>query len=84
LRTQTGPFPETEREFQQLLGELRVLPVPDLEGRLVKAGFAAQPQGPDAMCCQQCMYYLSNRRWCDLPELALPVEAQWWCRLWRI
>jgi hypothetical protein len=23
-------------------------------------------------------------RWCDLPELAVKVEPDWWCRPWRI
>jgi hypothetical protein len=30
------------------------------------------------------MYFLVHRKWCDLPELSVPVEAEWWCRLWRI
>jgi hypothetical protein len=25
-----------------------------------------------------------HRRFCELPELMLPVEPQWSCRLWRI
>ena len=32
----------------------------------------------------ECTYYLVHRRWCDLPELDLPAEPDWWCRLWRI
>ena len=84
LRTQTEPFPETEKEFTQLLAELRALPTADLEQKLVLSGFTDKPFGPDSMRCQECMYYLVHRRWCDLPELAVPVEADWWCRLWRI
>jgi len=84
LRTETEPFPETEKEFTQLLAELRALPTEDLETKLVKSGFTLQPFGPDRMRCQECMYYLVHRRWCDLPELSVPVEADWWCRLWRI
>jgi len=34
--------------------------------------------GPDQMRCQECMYYLVHRKWCDLPELAVPVEADWY------
>jgi hypothetical protein len=30
------------------------------------------------------MYYLIRRRHCALPELDLPVEPDWSCRLWRI
>ena len=84
LRTETEPFPETEKEFTQLLAELRALPQEDLETKLVKSGFTDKPFGPDRMRCQECMYYLVHRRWCDLPELSVPVEADWWCRLWRI
>jgi hypothetical protein len=84
LKTQTEPFPETEREFGNLLAELRAMRTDDLEGKLVLSGFTDTPYGPDQMRCQECMYYLVHRKWCDLPELAVPVEPNWWCRLWRI
>src|SRR5271156_2807876 len=84
LVTQTEPFPETDREFGDLLGGLRELPPDDLETKLGLSGFADHPYGPDQMRCQECMYYLVHRKWCDLPELAVPVEADWYCRLWRI
>ncbi len=84
LQTQTEPFPETDKEFGQLLTQLRGLPPDELEAKLVISGFTDKPYGPDQMRCQECMYYLVHRKWCDLPELALPVEADWWCRLWRI
>jgi hypothetical protein len=84
LQTQTEPFPETDREFGQLLAELRELPEQDLQAKLVLSGFVDKPYGPDQMRCQECMYYLVHRKWCDLPELAVPVEPDWWCRLWRI
>ena len=84
LQTQTEPFPETDKEFGQLLAEVRELAPDDLKGKLVLTGFADKPYGPDQMRCQECMYYLVHRKWCDLPELAVPVEPDWWCRLWRI
>jgi hypothetical protein len=84
LKTQTEPFPETQREFSSLLAELRYLSRADLAGRLVLSGFADRPYGSDQMRCQECMYYLVHRKWCDLPELAVPVEPDWYCRLWRI
>jgi hypothetical protein len=84
LVTQTEPFPETEREFSLLLAQLRRLRAEDLRAKLVISGFTDKPYGPDQMRCQECMYYLVHRRWCDLPELSVPVEADWWCRLWRI
>jgi hypothetical protein len=84
LATQVEPFPETDREFGDILLKLRELDPKDLESKLVIGGFVNHPYGPDKQRCMECMYYLVHRRWCDLPELAVPVEPDWWCRLWRI
>jgi hypothetical protein len=84
LKTQTEPFPENDRAFAAICAELARLKPDDLEGKLVIGGFTDKPYGPDQMRCQECMYYLVHRKWCDLPELAVPVEPDWWCRLWRI
>lgn len=84
LSTQTEPFPETEREFAQILDELRALEPGDLTTKMVISGFVDRPYGPDKQRCMECMYYLVHRQWCDLPELAVPVDPNWWCRLWRI
>jgi hypothetical protein len=84
LETQVEPFPETDKEFANILLELRKLPPGDLKGKLVIAGFVDHPWGPEQQRCMECMYFLVHRKWCDLPELAVPVEADWWCRLWRI
>lgn len=84
LVTQTEPFPETEKEFAKILDELRELPPDDLESKLIISGFVDHPYGEDEQRCLECMYYLVHRKWCDLPELAVPVKPEWWCRLWRI
>jgi hypothetical protein len=84
LATQVEPFPETEKEFGDILAELRGLAPDELEQKLVIGGFVDHPYGPERQRCMECMYYLVHRRWCDLPELAVPVEPEWWCRLWRI
>lgn len=84
LRTQLDPFPETDREFSKILDELRELNVNDLRQKLVISGWKLSPHGEDEMRCQECMYFLVHKRWCDLPELDLPAEPEWWCRLWRI
>ena len=84
LETQTEPFPETAAEFAKILDQLRELDEDDLEGRLVIGGFTDHPYGPDQMRCQECIYFLVHRKWCDLPELSVPVEPEWWCRLWKI
>ena len=84
LETQKEPFPETNKEFSEILSELRQLPPDDLKAKLVVSGFVDHPYGSDQQRCLECMYYLVHRKWCDLPELAVPVEPDWWCRLWRI
>lgn len=84
LETQVEPFPETAVEFARILDELRALEPDDLKGRLVIGGFADEPYGPDEMRCQECIYFLVHRKWCDLPELSVPVEPNWYCRLWKI
>ena len=84
LVTEVEPFPETTVEFSKLLDELRVLSADELRAKLVISGWLLTPYGEDQMRCQECMYFLVHRRWCDLPELNLPAKADWWCRLWRI
>ncbi len=84
LETQTEPFPEDHVQFESILKEVRELDSDDLESKLVVTGFVDHPYGEDDQRCLECMYYLVHRKWCDLPELAVPVEPEWWCRLWRI
>ncbi len=84
LETQTGPFPEDNHQFENILKELRELGPDELEKKLDISGFVDHPFGEDDQRCLECMYYLVHRKWCDLPELAVPVEPEWWCRLWRI
>lgn len=84
LETEVEPFPETEKEFAEIVGRLRALPPDDLKGKLVISGFLDHPWGPDKWRCMECINFLVNRKWCDLPELSVPVEPDWFCRLWRI
>ncbi len=84
LETKVEPFPETNKEFAAVLQELRGLSADELREKLVVSGWKLEPHGEDEMRCQECMYYLFHKRWCDLPELSLPAEPDWWCRLWRI
>ncbi len=84
LKTQTEPFPEDNKEFADILEELRGLSADQLREKLVISGWLLKPYGEDEMRCQECMYFLFHKRWCDLPELMLPAEPDWWCRLWRI
>jgi hypothetical protein len=84
LQTEVEPFPPTEREFGEIVNRLRALPADDLKGKLIVGGFMDHPYGPENWRCADCIYYLANRKWCDLPELAVPVEPDWYCRLWRM
>jgi hypothetical protein len=86
LKTETEPFPETEKEFAEILTRLRQIEPgeDDLKRKLVISGFVNHPYGPEQQRCMECMYFLVHRKWCDLPELSVPVDADWWCRLWRI
>ena len=84
LKTLVEPFPETDKEFAAILDELRPLSPDQLRAKLVISGWLLKPYGEEEMRCQECMYFLVHKRWCDLPELSLPAEPDWWCRLWRI
>ena len=86
LRTQTLPFPRTQLEFKAIIDQLVELAPQDLIGRLDIGGFADHPIQVDDLDlrCKECIYFLPNRRWCDLPELPVPVEEDWYCRLWKV
>jgi hypothetical protein len=84
LKTQVEPFPENDKEVAEILVKLRQLNPGDLQSKLVISGFVDHPYGSDQQRCMECMYFLVKRQWCDLPELAVPVQPDWWCRLWRI
>lgn len=84
LETQVEPFPPTEKEFGEIVAEIRKLPPDDIEAKLVIGGFIDHPYGPANWSCADCIYFLAKRKWCDLPELAVPVESDWYCRLWRM
>lgn len=82
LKTQIGPVPETLQDREAITDSLRELDRKHYEEILVVAGFADHPVFENR--CAECMYYVTSSRWCALPEIALPVEPEWWCRLWRI
>ncbi|HEV7671886.1 MAG TPA: hypothetical protein VGS22_25470 [Thermoanaerobaculia bacterium] len=86
IKSTMSPFPNTQTEFLQIVRDLRRLEKNDLLGRLDLGGFANYTvgEGEDMQRCQECIYYLPNGKWCDLPELPVPVEPHWWCRLWKM
>jgi len=86
LATQVWPRAETSEMVNDIAARLRVLPPGDLEGRLVLAGLSDHmiEAGDMEQPCATCMYFEIHRKFCALPELMLPVEPHWSCRLWRI
>ena len=71
-----------------LVARLQAIAPDDHASLLRVAGFRPEPYvAPDddiAQACETCMYYGVHRRFCELPELRLPVEPEWSCVLWRI
>jgi hypothetical protein len=85
LETQVFPRAETSEQAQEIVSQLRASDGA-LDSKLKIAGFTLQPIEYDGVeqACETCMYYLVRRKWCDLPELSVPVEPLWSCRLWRM
>lgn len=71
--------------FQAVLAAVRASDR-EVATKLRLAGFTAHPVTHDGIeqACASCMYYLVHRRWCELPELNLPVRPEWSCNVWRI
>jgi hypothetical protein len=85
LQTEVFPRADTHEEVQAIVARLQAAK-DSLETRLVIGGFTLKPIDHDGIeqACETCMYYAVHRRYCELPELEIPVEPEWSCRLWRI
>ncbi len=73
----------------RVVDALQALAPDDIRGRLRVGGFTLAPyvgaEDPEIeQACSSCMYFELHRRWCNLPELKLAVEAEWSCVLWRV
>jgi hypothetical protein len=86
LVTEVEPRAYTSEEVNQTVARLQQIAPDLLSEKLKVAGFTLLPYVSDDIeqACSTCMYYLTHRRFCELPELNLPAEPQWSCRLWRI
>ncbi|ODR99396.1 hypothetical protein AUC68_05350 [Methyloceanibacter methanicus] len=84
LEVEVFPRADTHDEVQAIVGRLQANG--DLKDRLAIAGFTLTPIEHEGIeqACETCMYYQVHRCYCELPELDVPVEPQWSCRLWRI
>lgn len=85
LDTETMPRADTHEQVLEITKRLHESDG-SLESKLVISGFTLDKidHGGIEQECQTCMYYLVHRKYCELPELDLPVEPKWSCRLWRI
>lgn len=91
LQTEVEPRAYTSEDINRLVRRLQSLRPDNFEGKLQIAGFQLDPYQPSeemdeeiVQSCETCMYYVVNQQYCELPELAIPVEKDWSCRLWRI
>lgn len=89
LKTEIEPRAYSSGEINELVTRLQTLNEEDYSNKLVYAGFTLYVYNPgddgeDDQACETCMYYLVHRKFCELPELMLPVDKNWSCRLWRI
>ena len=86
IDAEVWPRAETTQMIDETILRLRTEAKDNLTKKLVIAGFTDYTVEADEIeqPCETCMYYLVHRKFCDLPELMLPVEAEWSCKLWRI
>ena len=86
LKTEAWPRAETSEDVNEIVNRLQVEAGDNLEKKLVISGFTDYTVEADDIeqPCETCMYYKVHAKFCDLPELMLPVEPEWSCRLWRI
>ncbi|GJL51722.1 hypothetical protein [Candidatus Nitrospira salsa] len=88
--TEVEPRAYSSEDVQVIIARLQSLMDNQLDEKIKIAGFTLQPYHPFddeddlVQSCETCMYYLLHRRFCELPELSIPVEKDWSCRLWRI
>lgn len=83
--TEVRPRADTPEQRESVLHRLQT-EASDLRSKLVIAGFTLQAvkEGEFTQHCETCMYFKRHDNHCELPELDLPVEQEWSCRLWRI
>jgi len=85
LKTDVFPRADDQDQILEIITRLQQSDG-SLEQRLIIGGFTLELIEHEEIeqACETCMYYLVHRKYCELPELDVPVEAEWSCRLWRI
>lgn len=89
LEVQKEPRAYEHEQILKIVSQLQNLQPDNYKNKLATSGFTLTPYMPtadedDAQACETCMYYKVHRKFCELPELMLPVEPEWSCVLWRI
>lgn len=89
LEVEVEPRAYTHEDILEIVGRLQKLDENDYQSKLSISGFTLTPylfegDPDDEQACETCMYYKVHRQFCELPELMVPVEPEWSCRLWRI
>lgn len=89
LQTEWQHRAYSSEEVNRVVTRLQHVSSGDYEAKLQIAGFTSKvyrhPEDPDLeQGCSTCMYFERNRQFCNLPELELPVQPEWSCKLWRI
>ena len=84
LKAEVYPRADTAEQLQQIGDRLRG--AFDLKQKLSIGGFTLKPvdHGGVEQACSSCTNFLVHKRFCERPELQLPVEPEWSCRLWRL
>ena len=79
-----------QESFNSIVRRMQGLSPNDLVGKLRVSGLTLLPyvlkDDEDSIerACSSCINYERHRRFCNLPELMLPVELQWSCIVWRM
>ncbi|MCF6193461.1 MAG: hypothetical protein L3J46_03915 [Kangiellaceae bacterium] len=86
LKVELEPRAYSHEQILTVVSRLQKLKVNDYQSKLQIAGFTLTPwgRGDDEQACETCMYYKVHQKFCEIPELMLPVEPEWSCRIWRI
>lgn len=86
LEVELQPRAYDHDQVLEVVFRLQAVDENDYESKLKISGFTLTPWEDDdlAQACETCMYYKVHRKFCEIPELMLPVEPQWSCRIWRI
>jgi hypothetical protein len=85
LVTEVEPRADDQQAVQDIVSRLKSAGK-GVVAKMTIAGFYEAPVEHDGIdqSCETCVYFQVHRRYCEMPEIDLPVEPHWSCRLWRM